>query len=174
MEENIPTYASNASFILVIVSLVLAVFGIIVGFQVGSELAKNVASKKEYLQKSAIAYGITIVFSAMIWMTGYVVLSFLAIGALGGLIAGMTMSYGEDLGPFKMAQKFAGRKLPTSKGKEKIDEEKTDAEQTEKEEIGEEETDAKGVEEKAEKVNVGKKRKKRELKKHTRKVMLKK
>ena len=118
MDETIPAYASNDSFVIVIVSIVLAIFGIIVGFQIGSELTKNVTSKKEYLQKSAIAYGLTIVFSAAICLTGYVVLGFLTIGALGGLIAGMTMSYGKDLGPFKMAQKFAGRKLPTSEDEE--------------------------------------------------------
>lgn len=118
MDENIPAYGSNDSFVIVIVSIVLAIFGIIVGFQIGSELTKNATSQKEYLQKSAIAYGLTIFFSAAICLTGYVVLGFLTIGALGGLIAGMTMSYGKDLGPFKMAQKFAGRKLPTSEDKE--------------------------------------------------------
>lgn len=108
--DTASSFATSDGFIIVVVSIVLAVFGIIVGFQIGSEIAKKVTTRKEYIQKSVIAYGITIVFSAFVWATGYIVLSFLTIGALGGLIAGLTMGFGENLGPFKVAQNFAGRK----------------------------------------------------------------
>ncbi len=95
---------------MIIVALLLAVFGIIVGFQLGTQLAKNTKTKKEYLQKCAIAYGFAILFTAVVCMTGYLVLSVLMFGAIGGLIAGLTLEYGKMIGPFKVAHDFVGKK----------------------------------------------------------------
>lgn len=98
----------------IIVAILLAVFGIIVGFQLGTQLARNTKTRKEYLQKCAIAYGFAILFTAVVCMTGYLVLSVLMFGAIGGLIAGLTMEYGNMIGPFKAAHDFVGKKRKNS------------------------------------------------------------
>lgn len=101
---------------MIIIALLLAVFGIIVGFQLGTQIAKNTKTKKEYLQKCAIAYGFAILFTAVVCMTGYLVLSVLMFGAIGGLIAGLTLEYGKMIGPLKVAHDFAGKKRKKPQG----------------------------------------------------------
>lgn len=106
---------------MMVVAVILAVFGILVGFQLGCQIARNTKTKEEYLQKSAIAYGFAILFTAVVCMTGYVILSVLMFGAIGGLIAGLTMEYGKMVGPFKVAHDFAGRKRQKSQDSVKKD-----------------------------------------------------
>ena len=50
-----------------IVSLLLAIIGIVIGFRIGQELAAHCSTKREYWIANAICYVVGIVASAFIW-----------------------------------------------------------------------------------------------------------
>lgn len=95
-------------FAMAVVGLMLAIFGIVLGFGIGSRLAENVSSRKAYWKDNAIAYVVGILASAFVWMTGWSVLAFATIGCLGGVIAGLKMGYGEAVGPWHAHDRFLG------------------------------------------------------------------
>lgn len=97
---------TDDGFAIVLVSLLLGVLGIVIGFRIGGDLAHNVTNRKDYWKYNLIAYLVGILVSAVIWAAGWVVLSFVAIGALGGCIAGLKFGYGESVGPWKAHDRF--------------------------------------------------------------------
>lgn len=100
---------SDAAFALAVVGLLLALFGIIVGFHIGDEYGQKAPDKKTYWKYNGIAYAIGIGASLLVWLTGWVTLAFFTIGALGGAIAGLKMGYGASVGPWKAHDRFFNR-----------------------------------------------------------------
>ncbi len=92
-----------------IVSLLLAIIGIVIGFRIGQELALHCETKRQYWAMNAICYVVGIVASAFIWAFGFVVLVFATIGLLGGAIAGLKFGFGSE-GPWKKVDKWMGVK----------------------------------------------------------------
>lgn len=97
------------SIAIFIVSLLLAILGIVIGFRVGQELSAKVETKRQYWLMNLAAYVIAIVASALIAALGYVVLIFATIGLLGGCIAGLKFGFGSE-GPWKRVDKLMGVK----------------------------------------------------------------
>ena len=85
-------------FAMAVVGLMLAIFGIVLGFGIGSRLAEDVTDRKTYWKYNAVAYAAGILVSA-----------------LGGVIAGLKMGYGEAVGPWVTHDRFLG--LNTRKGR---------------------------------------------------------
>ena len=92
-----------------IVSLLLAILGIVIGFRIGQELALHCQTKRQYWAANAICYVVCIVASAFIWALGLVVLAFATIGLLGGAIAGLKFGFGSE-GPWKKVDQWMGVK----------------------------------------------------------------
>ncbi len=92
-----------------IVSLLLAILGIVIGFRIGQELAARCTSKRQYWISNAVCYVVGIVASAFVWALGLVVLSFATIGLLGGAIAGLKFGWGSE-GPWKKVDEVMGVK----------------------------------------------------------------
>lgn len=97
---------TDDGFAIVLVSLLFGVLGIVIGFRIGSDLSHKVESRKDYWRYNLYAYLVGIVVSAIIWAAGWVVLAFVAIGGLGGCIAGLKFGYGESVGPWKAHDRF--------------------------------------------------------------------
>lgn len=93
-------------FGIAMVGLMLAIFGVVVGFDIGSRLGEQAEDKKTYWKYNAYAYLVGIAVSALIWATGWVVVSFATIGMLGGCIAGLKMSFGQSVGPWAGLDRF--------------------------------------------------------------------
>jgi hypothetical protein len=93
-------------FAIAIMSLVLGVFGIVIGVGIGEELSKKATSKKRYWQLNGYVYLVGILVSFLIWCTGWVLFAFVTIGALAGAIAGLKMGYGQAIGPWKAHDRF--------------------------------------------------------------------
>lgn len=102
-------------FAMAVVGLMLAIFGIVLGFGIGSRLAEDVTDRKTYWKYNAVAYAAGILVSALVWATGWSVLAFGTVGCLGGVIAGLKMGYGEAVGPWVTHDRFLG--LNTRKGR---------------------------------------------------------
>lgn len=97
-------------FAITVASLLIAVFGVVLGFEVGNRVGEAIPDSKTFWKDNAIAYVLGIVVSAFIWAAGWVVLSFGTIGALGGAIAGLRMGYGQSIGPWASLDRFLQRR----------------------------------------------------------------
>lgn len=100
---------SDAAFAWAVVGLLLALFGIILGFHLGDEYGQKAPDKRTYWKYNGIAYAIGIGASLAVWLTGWVTLAFFTIGMLGGAIAGLKMGYGASVGPWKAHDRFFNR-----------------------------------------------------------------
>ena len=102
--------AADDGFAITGASLLIAVFGVVLGFEAGNGVGETIPDSKTFWKDNAIAYVLGIVVSAFIWAAGWVVLSFGTIGALGGAIAGLRMGYGQSTGPWASLDRFLQRR----------------------------------------------------------------
>ena len=102
--------AADDGFAITVASLLIAVFGVVLGFEAGNRVGETIPDSKTFWKDNAIAYVLGIVVSAFIWAAGWVVLSFGTIGALGGAIAGLRMGYGQSTGPWASLDRFLQRR----------------------------------------------------------------
>lgn len=77
-----------------------------IGFHIGGEYAEKCVTKSEYIRANFVVLALGVVVSAIIWMTGLVMLAFCAIGFIAGGIAGLKMGFGESVGPWKVVDRF--------------------------------------------------------------------
>lgn len=92
-------------FAIVIVSLLLLVFGIILGVRTGEEMAKGLVTKRDYALANLKVFVIGAVISAVVYATGLVVLVAFTLGLIAGAIAGLKFGFGESVGPWKFHDK---------------------------------------------------------------------
>lgn len=91
-----------------IVALLLFLFGIVVGSKIGAEMAKNVVTTKEYWLANLKIVVVGVIASMVIALTGFSLLAGVAIGGMGGAIAGLKMEFGESSGPWKFIDRSLG------------------------------------------------------------------
>lgn len=91
-----------------IVALLLFLFGIVVGSKIGAEMAKNVVTTKEYWLANLKIVVVGVIASMAIGLTGFSLLAGVAIGGMGGAIAGLKMEFGESSGPWKFIDRSLG------------------------------------------------------------------
>ena len=91
-----------------IVALLLFLFGIVVGSKIGAEMAKNVVTTKEYWLANLKIVVVGVIASMAIGLTGISHLAGVAIGGMGGAIAGLKMEFGESSGPWKFIDRSLG------------------------------------------------------------------
>lgn len=93
-------------FAITVVSLLFAVFGIVVGFHLGDEAGARCESSVRYATANLAAVLAGSVLFMLVWMTGYVVLGMFAFGAVAGAVAGLKFGYGESVGPWKLVDRL--------------------------------------------------------------------
>ena len=93
-------------FAITVVSLLFAVFGIVVGFHLGDEAGARCESSARYATANLAAVLVGSVLFMLVWMTGYVVLGMFAFGAVAGAVAGLKFGYGESVGPWKLVDRL--------------------------------------------------------------------
>lgn len=82
----------------IIVSMLFMVFGIVLGYGIGSELGKRAQTNKQYwLYNLAVVLG-GILVSAIVSVFQLISLASLAIGVIGGGIAGLKFGFGKSVG----------------------------------------------------------------------------
>ena len=93
-------------FALTVVSLLFAVFGIVVGFHLGDEAGGRCEDNARYGMANLLAVLAGTLLFMVVWMTGYVVLGMFAFGAVAGAVAGLKFGYGESVGPWKFVDRL--------------------------------------------------------------------
>lgn len=93
-------------FAITVVSLLFAVFGIVVGFHLGDEAGARCEGTAKYGMANLVAVLAGSLLFMVVWMTGYVVLGTFAFGAVAGAIAGLKFGYGESVGPWKFVDRL--------------------------------------------------------------------
>lgn len=93
------------AFALAIVAILLMVFGIVIGARIGSELAKQCVTKREYWIANLKIILVGVVVSALVWATGLLLVAGIPIGGMAGAIATLKMDFGESVGPWKVHDK---------------------------------------------------------------------
>ncbi|WP_229772103.1 hypothetical protein [Olsenella porci] len=91
-----------------IVALLLFLFGIVMGSKIGAEMAKNVVTTREYWLANLKIVVVGVLASMVIGLTGFSLLAGVAIGGMGGAIAGLKMEFGESSGPWKFIDRSLG------------------------------------------------------------------
>lgn len=97
---------ASFGFALLVVCLVLAAFGMVVGFHFGNELGSRLTSSREFWKYNGICYAIVVVLTAFFIALNLPTLIFVCVGGLGGFIAGIRMGYGESVGPWRAHDRF--------------------------------------------------------------------
>lgn len=97
---------ASGGFALLIVSLLLAGFGIVIGFHYGNEYGSSIETKRAFWKANLYCYLGIVIATALFIALGLVTLIFLCVGFLGGFIAGIRMGYGESVGPWKAHDRF--------------------------------------------------------------------
>lgn len=93
-------------FAIAIVSLLFAVFGIVVGFHLGDEAGARCEGTARYATANLVAILAGSLLFMVVWMFGYVVLGMFAFGAVAGAVAGLKFGYGESVGPWKFVDRL--------------------------------------------------------------------
>lgn len=92
-------------FSLAIVALLLFFLGLVLGLKIGEELAKACVTRREYWIANAKILGVGILVSAVVWMSGFLLLAGIPIGAMAGALSSLKMDFGESVGPWKFVDK---------------------------------------------------------------------
>ena len=71
-------------------------------------MAKNVVTTKEYWLANLKIVVVGVIASMVIALTGFSLLAGVAIGGMGGAIAGLKMEFGESSGPWKFIDRSLG------------------------------------------------------------------
>lgn len=115
-----------------ILFIILFLFSVYIGFLIGNEVCvKKVVTKRDFW--IANIAGIVIVLVVSLFLSFVPLLYAAAFGALAGCIAGLKMSFGESVGPWKVADKF----FNINKGHRKVAEEGTGEERRRRRKAGE-------------------------------------
>lgn len=93
-------------FAITVVSLLFAVFGIVVGFHLGDEAGARCENTARYATANVVAILAGSLLFMVVWTTGYVVLGMFAFGAVAGAVAGLKFGYGESVGPWKFVDRL--------------------------------------------------------------------
>lgn len=93
-------------FGITVVSLLFAVFGIVIGFHLGEEGGSRVEGAGAFALANICAILAGGVLFMFVWATGYVVLGMFSIGAVAGAVAGLKFGYGDSVGPWKFVDKL--------------------------------------------------------------------
>lgn len=93
-------------FAITVVSLLFAVFGIVVGFHLGDEAGARCENTARYATANVVAILVGSLLFMVVWTTGYVVLGMFAFGAVAGAVAGLKFGYGESVGPWKFVDRL--------------------------------------------------------------------
>ena len=93
-------------FAITVVSLLFAVFGIVVGFHLGDEAGARCENIARYATVNVVAILVGSLLFMVVWATGYVVLGMFAFGAVAGAVAGLKFGYGESVGPWKFVDRL--------------------------------------------------------------------
>lgn len=93
-------------FAITVVSLLFAVFGIVVGFHLGDEAGARCENIARYATANVVAILVGSLLFMVVWATGYVVLGMFAFGAVAGAVAGLKFGYGESVGPWKFVDRL--------------------------------------------------------------------
>lgn len=93
-------------FAITVVSLLFAVFGIVVGFHLGDEAGARCENTARYATANVVAILVGSLLFMVVWATGYVVLGMFAFGAVAGAVAGLKFGYGESVGPWKFVDRL--------------------------------------------------------------------
>lgn len=93
-------------FAITVVSLLFAVFGIVVGFHLGDEAGARCENAARYATANVVAILVGSLLFMVVWATGYVVLGMFAFGAVAGAVAGLKFGYGESVGPWKFVDRL--------------------------------------------------------------------
>lgn len=93
-------------FAIMVVSLLFAVFGIVVGFHLGDEAGARCENTARYATANVVAILVGSLLFMVVWATGYVVLGMFAFGAVAGAVAGLKFGYGESVGPWKFVDRL--------------------------------------------------------------------
>lgn len=94
------------AFALAITAILLFFFGLMIGYKVGEQEGLRCVTRREYLLANVKVLVVGTLASALIWATGWLLLSGIAIGCMAGAIAGLKMSFGESVGPWKAHDRF--------------------------------------------------------------------
>lgn len=93
-------------FAITVVSLLFAVFGIVVGFHLGDEAGARCENAARYATANVVAILVGSLLFMVVWATGYVVLGMFAFGVVAGAVAGLKFGYGESVGPWKFVDRL--------------------------------------------------------------------
>ncbi len=93
-------------FGITIVSILFAVFGIVIGFHLGEEAGARVEGAGAYALANVAAVLLGGILFMFVWATGYVVLGMFSVGAVAGAVAGLKFGYGESVGPWKFVDRL--------------------------------------------------------------------
>lgn len=82
----------------IIVTMLFGVLGIVIGYKVGYVLGEGAETDRQYWLRNAGAVLVGIVISAVVSALGLITLVGLALGLIGGAIAGLKFGYGKSVG----------------------------------------------------------------------------
>ena len=83
------------------VAIVMGLFGVLgllIGYRVGSVLGARAETDRSYRIRNVLVVLVGIVLSAIVSAIGFLSLGALALGLMGGAIAGLKMGYGKSVG----------------------------------------------------------------------------
>ena len=87
-------------------ALMFLLFGTVTGVGVGERLAKRCVTRREYVVANVVTLLVGAVACAVAMLTPFPVLVVLAIGLIGGIVAGLKMGFGESVGPWKAHDRY--------------------------------------------------------------------
>lgn len=96
------------AFFVAILAVVLFAFGLVLGVHIGEELSKRVVTRRDYWKYNLMLFGVGALVSAVLWVTGWLLLVGVAFGLLVGAISGLKMGFGESIGPWGAVDKKLG------------------------------------------------------------------
>lgn len=86
-----------------VIALLFLFFGIFAGVGAGDILAKRCVTRGEYIRMNAVVLAAGALLTAVVCLTGLFMLVMLVFGVMAGTLAGMKMTFGESVGPWKKA-----------------------------------------------------------------------
>ena len=89
-----------------IFALMFLLFGTVTGVGVGERLVKRCVTRREYVIANVITLLVGAVACAVAMLTPFPVLVVLAIGLIGGTVAGLKLGFGESVGPWKAHDRY--------------------------------------------------------------------
>ena len=89
------------NFTFLILSLMLLVFGIVIGHKIGDELGNRIITSKQYWTANVVVLVVCVVLFAFFSVLELLLVEPFLVGVLAGCIVGLKMSFGESVGVWK-------------------------------------------------------------------------